>query len=580
MASRKRTEPAQDDLFNPEVELLLPARLAIEGKVLGSPIRQLVVPPLRVRCRLRPFSIRRVTGHETTLPTGETLKILNAKTATSLEADLILLVPGASEPAQIAKALDAGEGRWMTALPIRIDMLNRQARVERLAEVSASWLGAFHLREGRAAESERPAQPGLRRPQIGALHAALAHATRSSDPATIVMPTGTGKTETMLALNAHQRFERLLVVVPTDALREQIAGKFETFGVLRQQQCLEDKAVFPVVMRPRQISERPHVPPVAIHWPESLLTQIEDRIEISFGDEPVAFAECDIELLDHERTGPLRFAVRSDTHIAEFEVVFAEGVARYPQRSGPKTTIKVSGKVKPLSESFGEDSPQIDFGDGSLLIYSHLYALPEGVVVEPYPNDRIEAWDWSKTNIRAEAQGPEKRADSVQRRVIETLLAERDAYDLIFDDDGAGEIADVVTLRVTEGLVQVTLHHCKYSSSDTPGTRVKDLYEVCGQAQKSARWRDRPNRMFIHMLKREKLRFEKGQTSRFEHGTAAFLKKLKASWQDYRYEFDVRIVQPGLSRAAVTEEGLHLLASVETYLLETRAMRLKVIASS
>lgn len=1111
MASRKRTEPIQDDLFNPEVELLLPAQFAIEGKVLGSPIRQLAAPSQRVRCRLRPFSIRRVTGHETTLPSGETLMIINAKTATSLEAELILLVPGASEPTQIVEALDVGQGRWIAPLPIRIDTLSRQARVERLAAVSASWSGAFHLREGRAAEKERPAQPGLRRPQIGALHAALAHATRSIDPATIVMPTGTGKTETMLALNAHQRFERLLVVVPTDALREQIADKFETFGVLRQQQCLEEKAAFPVVMRlshipttpadvdeifdsanvivttmqiagraeaavqermavrasalfideahhigaptwarfrglfadrepplpivqftatpfredgrrvdgefiytyplkkaqaegyfkpirfeavfgldqadadlaiaeklgevlqgdldadlnhlamarcqtidraralhqlysemypelhpvivhsqqsirerranltalrrfesriivcvdmlgegfdlpelkiaalhdphksiavtiqfvgrftrqdpslgdatviantgiddidrslaklyaedadwnalvealstakidrqvrraemfkgfvgnlsdiplqtlepkmnavvyrtncdgweplraedlyspgvylgmkvnphqrvaifvtrseeqagwttaqnatnvtwdlhmmhwdpdsqllyisssikgpydrlakavcgeaarrvegeevfrslhgfkrlilrnlglthhqgrgvrysmymgvdvadgldtaksqsriknnvfatgfldgvpasrgcsakgkfwsisrvrdltdwvdwcadigkavkdpgittdgvfksamrPCQISERPQVPPVAIHWPESLLTQIEDRIEISFNDEPVAFAECDIELLDHEPTGPLRFAVRSDTHIAEFEIVFAEGGARYPQRSGPKTTIKVSGKEKTLSESFGEDSPQIDFGDGSLLIYSHLYALPEGVVVEPYPADQIVAWDWSETNIRAEAQGPEKRTDSVQRRVIEKLLAEGEAYDIIFDDDGAGEIADVVTLRVTEGLVQVMFHHCKYSSSDTPGARVKDLYEVCGQAQKSARWRDRPNRMLIHMLKREQSRLEKGQTSRFEKGTAAFLKRLKASWLDYRYEFDVRIVQPGLSRSAVTEEGLHLLASVETYLLETRAMRLKVIAS-
>jgi hypothetical protein len=145
--------------------------------------------------------------------------------------------------------------------------------------------------------------------------------------------------------------------------------------------------VFKSAMRPRQISERPQVPPVAIHWPESLLTQIEDRIEINFGDKPVAFAECDIELLDHEPTGPLRFTVRSDTHIAEFEIVFAEGGASYPQRSGPKTTVKVSGKMKSLSESFGEDSPQIDFGDGSLLIYSHLYALPEGVVVEPYSAD-------------------------------------------------------------------------------------------------------------------------------------------------------------------------------------------------
>jgi hypothetical protein len=170
--------------------------------------------------------------------------------------------------------------------------------------------------------------------------------------------------------------------------------------------------------------------------------------------------------------------------------------------------------------------------------------------------------------------------DSVQRHVIDTLLADGEAYDLVFDDDGAGEIADVVTLRVTEGLVQVTLHHCKYSSAEAPGARVKDLYEVCGQAQKSARWRDRPNRMFKHMLQREKRRLEKGQTSRIELGDAAFLKKLKASWQDYRYEFNARIVQPGLSRAAVTEEGLHLLASVETYLLETRGMRLKVIASA
>jgi reverse gyrase len=63
------------------------------------------------------------------------------------------------------------------------------------------------------------------------------------------MPTGTGKTETMLALNARQRFDRLLVVVPTDALREQIAAKFETFGVLKAQSCLDASALFPVVTR-------------------------------------------------------------------------------------------------------------------------------------------------------------------------------------------------------------------------------------------------------------------------------------------------------------------------------------------
>jgi hypothetical protein len=62
----------------------------------------------------------------------------------------------------------------------------------------------------------------------------------------------------------------------------------------------------------------------------------------------------------------------------------------------------------------------------------------------------------------------------------------------IFDDDGPGEIVDVVAIRLTENLVSVTLFHCKFSSGDMPGARVKDLYAVRGQAQKSARWRDRP----------------------------------------------------------------------------------------
>ncbi|WP_246660608.1 hypothetical protein [Nitratireductor sp. XY-223] len=48
----------------------------------------MAVPTLRVRCRLRPFSVRRVTGHETTLPSGETLRIISAKAATSLEAEI------------------------------------------------------------------------------------------------------------------------------------------------------------------------------------------------------------------------------------------------------------------------------------------------------------------------------------------------------------------------------------------------------------------------------------------------------------------------------------------------------------
>jgi hypothetical protein len=148
MSSRKRpASPTQHDLFNEEVSLLLPLRLAIDGKVLGSAVRQLAVPASREACRLKPFSIRRVNGYETTLKSGKTLKIVNAPTATRLDADLVLLVPGGSEPSRIAASLELGEGRWLNIAPIDIGTLDAAARGERLAAITTSWQNALHLRE-------------------------------------------------------------------------------------------------------------------------------------------------------------------------------------------------------------------------------------------------------------------------------------------------------------------------------------------------------------------------------------------------------------------------------------------------
>jgi Type III restriction enzyme, res subunit len=98
-----------------------------------------------------------------------------------------------------------------------------------------------------------PADPergrdGLRPPQLGGVHAVLGFwTTASTEPATVVMPTGTGKTETMLALFAVARPELLLVVVPSDALRAQIAAKFESFGVLQALEVVNRASLRPCV---------------------------------------------------------------------------------------------------------------------------------------------------------------------------------------------------------------------------------------------------------------------------------------------------------------------------------------------
>lgn len=113
-------------------------------------------------------------------------------------------------------------------------------------KVSASLDGSFELVQ----EDQGKGVEGLRTPQIGAIQTVLGQWTvKSKKPMTVVLPTGTGKTETMLALFASARPERLLVLVPSDALRIQLAQKFEDYGVLKKFSVVKDKALFPVVGR-------------------------------------------------------------------------------------------------------------------------------------------------------------------------------------------------------------------------------------------------------------------------------------------------------------------------------------------
>jgi superfamily II DNA or RNA helicase len=69
------------------------------------------------------------------------------------------------------------------------------------------------------------------------------------------MPTGTGETDTMLSALVSACCRRVLVIVPTDALRAQIAEKFLTLGVLKVQGAaiLADGALHPSVCVLRQI---------------------------------------------------------------------------------------------------------------------------------------------------------------------------------------------------------------------------------------------------------------------------------------------------------------------------------------
>lgn len=102
-----------------------------------------------------------------------------------------------------------------------------------------SWRNAFVFNSNKT--------KGLRLPQIGALFAIKAHWTVSRDPATVVMPTGTGKTETMIAALVSEQIKRTLVIVPSDLLRKQTVKKFLTLGVLPEIGVITPDARMPAV---------------------------------------------------------------------------------------------------------------------------------------------------------------------------------------------------------------------------------------------------------------------------------------------------------------------------------------------
>ena len=233
----------------------LPAQFSVYSKILGNPVRQILRPEIACRgevCRYGRGNNRWLVNWED----GTRTLIVPRRVAPLPDVDEVLLVPSGEVPADGAslRSID-GKVRWLKPSPTSI-VDSDEARDMRCSEARYSWLGKFRYKNERR-ENGQIVERGLRTPQKGALHAALAHWTVRDDPATIVMPTGTGKTETMLALLVDQRLERLLIVVPTVALREQTAAKFATLGVLLTSEIVESTAMFPVV---GTLEHRPHTP--------------------------------------------------------------------------------------------------------------------------------------------------------------------------------------------------------------------------------------------------------------------------------------------------------------------------------
>jgi len=333
------------------------------------------------------------------------------------------------------------------------------------------------------------------------------------------------------------------------------------------------------LIKPKKIEQRPEKTPIAIMWPEGILDMMEDRIELHINGVAFPIFDCDIELQSYQPTGPILFNVGADNGNAAVTMTINVEGAHYRIAPGTTVDIKIGNKLLPLAEWFKDDPPHIYFGDGDMLLDNELFPLPTPADHNPFDLEKIDTWDWTGTNIRKESQGPGKDLDSIQRRVIVEMLASG-RHDVIYDDDGSGEAADVIAIRKEGRTLRVEFVHCKFSNADAPGARVDDLYQVLGQAQKSVRWREFPKIFLQHLRAREARRLRSGGHSRYELGDAAIVNGWLAEWNDMSYEFSIAVVQPGYSKAHANEAHLRLLAATEAFLMETWGIPFRMICST
>jgi superfamily II DNA or RNA helicase len=339
------------------------------------------------------------------------------------------------------------------------------------------------------------------------------------------------------------------------------------------------------------ISQRPAKMPINIDWPETIYTEPERDWVIGWGAKEYSLSELSINLVLPSSTTPLRFAISSESTGVELELeIFVDSVGdpnyRFLLRGDEPVSIKHGAAAQPraIVDFFERDPPTIWFADGSSLEGNEYIELKTSQ--PPYDARQIVIWDWTGTDLSRESQGLQRLATSIQARTIRELLKSDD--DVIVDDDSSGEAADIVCVKIVGGIdapagLDVRFFHCKYSHGAQPGARVADLYEVCGQAQKSIWWASTPEKktdLFTHLMRRESARIAKGDASRIERGSLDLLKKIREISRIYPVTFSISIVQPGISAGGVSNDQLQLLGVTENHLWEMFQIKFDVIASA
>lgn len=327
---------------------------------------------------------------------------------------------------------------------------------------------------------------------------------------------------------------------------------------------------------PEPAKERPPYVPLAIEWPYELIATISDRRRLVYRDEACSMLESELRLTSHTTGEPLAFEVVTPAWNLGFEYVFRDDEPPIIRPTGDDGRVETTKGTTSLSALLSQHAPLVSFEHEIVLVSAGFLLRPERERLL-YPVEEVETIDWSGINIQKESQGPTRESDSIQYRTIEVLADESD-WEVVIDDDGTGELADIVLMRRRDQELDILLAHCKYSSRPEPGARIEDFYDVCGQAMKMNRAKSVAELLAGRLWRRETERQRQGKTGMVV-GSLEVLSSIVREARQRDSQVTVAIVQPGASQARIGEDIRALLGGTERFLRETHNMKLRVIGS-
>lgn len=352
---------------------------------------------------------------------------------------------------------------------------------------------------------------------------------------------------------------------------------------------LDPNIILRETLIPEKITDRPALFPVWIELDSEILQHNEIKYAFIINGTEYNLSTCEISLSEPTMDGDLLFSLNTEDGYVIFKLFLYEdhndsGI-RFPnykifQESKEKVEVFFGSQRMSAVDFFDEYLPTIWFADGSSLTGNDYVKLKKRIGL--YPSDKIIDFDWSKTDLSKESQGvTPKIRDSIQYQMISYLKNEDHDYDIIYDDDYSGEIADIITIKVLDDVIYVELYHLKFAKGGVVSNRIDNYYEVCGQAQKSSVWKQKEAQEFMnHLLRRDPKKKNGVHNSRLEKGTVGDLERiLSFAKKKMPMKFKIYIVQPSLSKANPSEDILQLLGVTENFLKETSGIELGVISS-